>query len=212
MQNNPLSKHYFFVDLELSGHDIWSHCIIQIAYKITDKDLNVLAESSDYIQMEQGGRWCDSAAKYHGITREYLERNAKPTPDYFLDLYDLIKEFSPMDFVCHARPFKWWNDSEKHFVPANIDYAFLFGAFFKAEMRGQFYELFPFEPISTMDRSNSYVKKTFGLSGDGLAAWADHFGADNSRHHDAENDVNILIKIFSYRQSYQQPERVFINE
>ena len=211
MLNNPLSNYYFFVDLEFTGNDIWSDCIIQIAYKITDKDLNVLVENSDYIQMEKGARWSDESAKYHKISKSTLLDVGKPTPEYYSSLYDLIKTFAPMDFICHARPFKWWNDNEKHHVPANVDYTFLFGAFWKANMRGEFYELFPFEPYSTMDRSNHYVKKTFGLAGDGLAAWADYFGADNSRHHDAAYDVEMLIKIFSFRQNYQQTEKVFID-
>ena len=188
----------FFVDVETSGSDLWRHSIIQLAYIVTDSDLKELGRKNCFLQLEQGAWWDEKAEEVHQINQSRLV-NFKTSISVLNEFVAEMQLFKPLHFINHASSIKWFRDDTKEWVPAHFDWNFMLWWFTKQNKRGEFYDIFPFRPHTTILPSAQQAATRYGVSGQGLAACASFLCIDNSSHHDALNDVKILLEIYKYQ-------------
>ena len=192
MKSLPVNN--FFVDVETSGSDLWRHSIIQLAYIVTDNKLKELGRKNCYLQLEKGAWFDEGAEKIHKISQSQTE-SVTVLNEFISDM----QKFKPMHFINHASPSKWFREDTKEWVPAHFDWNFMLWWFTKQEKRGEFYDIFSYRPITTILPSAKQAATRYGVSGQGLANWANHLGIDNDLHHDALNDVEVLLEIYKYQ-------------
>lgn len=79
MNDSQMNENMIWVDLEMTGLDLDNEHIIEMACIITDKDLNIIAESEDLIihqpdpVLDNMGEWCTKQHDESGLTQAVRE-------------------------------------------------------------------------------------------------------------------------------------------
>ena len=100
MSNLINKNNIVWVDLEMTGLNIDKDQIIEMACLITDDQLNIIAESQDFVihhsdeTLENMSEWCINQFKISGLTE--LSRNSKMTlEDVENNMVEFIKKYTP---------------------------------------------------------------------------------------------------------------------
>lgn len=109
MRKIQVQSKYLVIDLETSGIRPWENAIIQIGALALDSELDIVASFNKFVKFPENKKWDLEAAKVHGLTVEFLEKNGinheslgseflSFVKDNFKDKPILIGQFLPFDY------------------------------------------------------------------------------------------------------------------
>ncbi len=188
---------YAVVDLETTGRDPWRNEILTLCCIVADTNFKEVDRFNGKIKPSYLEQWSEDAENVHKITKQEAD-----TFDNTIDVIDNFISFlnglhsHEYRFVCHALPFRSSVDL--------FDRNFIFSWFWSNNRRVDYYRLFPEDKmISTIIRKRKLAQEQWGIPNQKLSTWIDKLGIDNSKHHEADFDAEVCLKVLEYQQTNQ---------
>lgn len=177
------NKYKLFCDVETTGFNWLSHCLLTWSGIVTDENLNILAKKKINFRPHGIETWSDEAEEVHGIS--YYEAMAFPE-----------RRKSCIDVLHFLKPFKHEDNWPLTFIEhslQNIDINFTIGTFVKENLEFSLYK------VIKLPHHQSTIKmaRKAGYKKNSLDEWAKRIGF-NLEHHDSDSDAMACLETYRY--------------
>lgn len=189
------------VDVETTGLDPIVNDIIDISLFVINDQFEIIDEFRQTVKPDpiNSITWDQEAQNVHGYTKKDVSVFMNRKKFCIKLLHFLVphknEDNSPLEFICHALPEKFFDPNRKQFSWPHIDYHFLEWAFRKENLERSFFKVFSTNNITSTIKLAR--KHTGNHRGHKLNVWAENIGFKLD-HHNAKSDALACLELYKY--------------